>query len=72
MFNIMLTKAVSFKGHVTKDYSTRGKCKWSWRKRFHVTEARSGVWFGRTRETTESFIELAGDPTEIRKKQLPN
>ena len=31
-----------------------------------------GVLFGRTRETTKSFIELAGDPTEIRKKQMPN
>ena len=49
-----------------------GKDKWYWRERFHIMEAGSGVWFGRTRETTQNLIELAGDQTEIRKKQLPN
>jgi hypothetical protein len=69
MFNTVLTKAGSFKGNEQETILRVENCKLSWRRRFHVIEARSGVWFGRTRKTTESVIKLAGNPTEIRKKQ---
>jgi hypothetical protein len=72
MFITVLTKPGPFKGHVTRDYSKHGNCKRSWRKVFRLIEVGSRVWFGRTRETTKSLVELAGDPTEIRKKQLAN
>lgn len=41
-----LQKPKRFKGRVTRDYSTHGKYKWSWKKRFHVMEAgsRTLVW----------------------------